>query len=58
MLWFVSDTNAVDNEAVVFMILCRMSAATLATHPLVAASLAGLDSEQTFDAAVDGMLLL
>ncbi|KAG6551513.1 hypothetical protein Mapa_006936 [Marchantia paleacea] len=30
-----------------------MSAATLATHPLVAASLAGLDSEQTFDAAVD-----
>ncbi|KAL2608832.1 hypothetical protein R1flu_027405 [Riccia fluitans] len=30
-----------------------ISAATLATHPLVAASLAGLDSEETFDAAVD-----
>ena len=32
----------------------RVPASTLATHPLVAASLAGLDSEETFDAAVDG----
>jgi len=32
----------------------RISATTLASHPLVAASLAGLNSEETFDAAVDG----
>lgn len=31
-----------------------ISATTLASHPLVAASLAGLNSEETFDAAVDG----
>ncbi|CAM6084292.1 unnamed protein product [Calypogeia fissa] len=30
-------------------------ASTLATHPLVAASLQGLDSEETFDAAVDAI---
>ncbi|KAL3676845.1 hypothetical protein R1sor_026793 [Riccia sorocarpa] len=35
-----------------------ISAATLATHPLVAASLSGLDSEETFDAAVDAALEL
>jgi transportin-3 len=33
-------------------------ASTLASHPLVAAALAGLDSEDTFDAAVDGTQLL
>lgn len=32
----------------------RVPASILATHPLVAASLAGLDSEETFDVAVDG----
>ena len=32
----------------------RISATTLASHPLVTASLAGLSSEETFDAAVDG----
>jgi hypothetical protein len=36
----------------------RISATTLASHPLVAASLAGLSSEETFDAAVDGTLPL
>jgi transportin-3 len=30
-------------------------ASTLAAHPLVAASLQGLDSEETFDAAVDAI---
>lgn len=32
----------------------RISSTTLASHPLVAASLAGLSSDETFDAAVDG----
>ncbi|XP_024389574.1 transportin MOS14 [Physcomitrium patens] len=32
-----------------------ISATTLASHPLVAASLAGLNSEETFDAAVDAV---
>ncbi|KAG0561064.1 hypothetical protein KC19_9G034400 [Ceratodon purpureus] len=32
-----------------------ISATTLASHPLVAASLAGLSSEETFDAAVDAV---
>lgn len=36
----------------------RISATTLASHPLVAASLAGLNSDETFDAAVDGTLPL
>jgi hypothetical protein len=38
--------------------ICRVPSSTLACHPLVAAALAGLDSEDTFDAAVDGTQLL
>lgn len=41
-----------------FLLYYRISATTLATHPLVAASLSGLNIEETFDAAVDGTQLL
>lgn len=37
-----------------FLLYYRISATTLASHPLVVASLAGLNSDETFDAAVDG----